>query len=231
MRIFYHILRLFKIGKSILKNRGKPKAPKYKKTQYYNLIYDNQRFQIKDNFIQLEKGFLIKTPNQLLDKTINQIEIVPKYNYFEVIFVYEDEKIYQEITKNKRIMAIDLGLNNLATCVSNGFLKPFVIDGKKLKSINQYYNKKMAKIKGELKKVNNQDWSNQLQKLTDKRNNKVNDYLHKASKKIVDNCLKNQISKIVIGNISKSTNKINLGKKNNQNFVNSAWSVYKKIKI
>lgn len=85
---------------------------------------------------------------------------------------------------------------------------------------NQFYNKKFAEEKSVLEKRNNKKWSRNLQKLTDKRNNKITDYLHKTSRRIVDICVENNISKVVIGNVSKSNNKINLGKRNNQNFVN-----------
>jgi putative transposase len=89
-----------------------------------------------------------------------------------------------------------------------------------LKSINQYYNKNLSKNVSQLEKRNHQKWSKKLQRLTDKRNNKINDYLHKASKRIVDICVSNQISNVVVGNVSRSNNKINLGTKTNQNFVN-----------
>jgi putative transposase len=120
-----------------------------------------------------------------------------------------------------RILAIDLGLNNLCTCTSNGIITPFVIDGKRLKAINQLYNKRVAAIKSVLDKCQpEQKWSAKLQRITDKRNNQVRDYLHKTSHKIIDICVKNKITEIVVGDVAKSLGGINLGKRNNQNFVN-----------
>ncbi|MBF0224675.1 MAG: transposase, partial [Desulfobacterales bacterium] len=139
---------------------------------------------------------------------------------------------HEQVEMNENILAIDLGLDNLATCTTNGIIKPFVINGKPLKAINQLYNKRLAKLKSTLDKSQpDQKWSEKLQIITDKRNNQVDDYLHKTSKKIVDICVENNISQIVIGNVSKSTNGINIGKRNNQNFVNiSLGQLIQKIK-
>lgn len=132
---------------------------------------------------------------------------------------------------NDNKMAIDLGLNNLATCVSNGIIKPFIINGKPLKSINQHYNKRTSKIKSVLKKRNDKNHSKKTEVITRKRERQINDYLHKASAKITKQCVDNQISTVIIGNVQNSNNKINLGKKNNQNFVNlSLGQFIQKIK-
>jgi putative transposase len=215
---FFRSISDWKKNKS--KYLGMPKPPKFVKSDFYNLIYDSQRFQIKENRAVLEKNLFIKIPKQLLNKKIKQIEIIPKYGYFEAIFVFEEEKEYIKISENENVAGIDLGLNNLATIVSNGTLKPFLINGRPLKSINQFYNKTIADLKSKLEKRNKLKWSKRLQKVTDNRNNQIKDYLHKATAKIVTKCVKNDISTVIIGNVSKSTNKINLGKRNNQNFVN-----------
>jgi putative transposase len=215
---FFRSISDWKNNKS--KYLGMPKPPKFIKSDFYNLIYDSQRFQIKENRAVLEKNLFIKIPNQLLDKKIKQIEIIPKYGYFEAVFVFEEDVKYPQIGENENIVGIDLGLNNLATVVSNGNLKPFIINGRPLKSINQFYNKTVANLKSNLERRQGKRWSNRLQKVTDNRNNKIKDYLHKSSANIVEKCVKHDISTVVIGNVAKSTNKINLGKRNNQNFVN-----------
>lgn len=199
---------------------GRPQAPTFKKTNYHYLIFDNQRFVKKGNQIQLKKDFFIDCPKQLLEKKICQIEIYYRYGYFEAIFAYESVENNQIISENSNVMAIDLGLNNLATCVSNGIAKPFIINGKPLKSINQFYNKKASKYKSVLKKRNGKDHSRKLEGFTHKKQRQINDYQHKASAKIVRQCLDNQISTVIIGNVQNSNRKINLGKRNNQNFVN-----------
>jgi putative transposase len=207
-------------NKNPSKYTGKPKSPKYIEKDYYYLTFDNQRFQIKRDKIILNKGFVIDLPKQLRDRKINQIEIYYDYGHFTAIFAYESKETYEKIVANDNVMAIDLGLNNLATCVTNGIIKPFAINGKPLKSINQYYNKQTSKIKSVLKKRNNQHHSKKLEVITQKRKRQINDYLHKASTKIVKQCVDNKISIVIIGNVQTSNNRINLGKKNNQNFVN-----------
>ncbi|OQY56371.1 MAG: transposase [Candidatus Parabeggiatoa sp. nov. 2] len=203
-----------------LKYKGQPKPPRFKHKPYDNLIYDYQAFSVKDGMVVLEKGLSFSLPKKLIGKTVKQIEIVPKYRHFEAIFVFEDDDIKTKISPNTKVMAIDLGLNNLATCVTNGVEKPFVVDGRRLKSINHHYNKRLAKLQSHLKKTRNRKWSNRLQRLTDRRNARISDYLHKATRQITDICVIKDISKVVVGDVTKSLNQINLGKKTNQNFVN-----------
>ena len=221
-------------NKNSKKYTGKPKIPKFIEKDYTYLTFDNQRFKIKGNQVFLKKGFVIDLPKKLLTNNcirVCQIEIYYHYGYFEAIFTYESNKIYEKIVANNNKMAIDLGLNNLATCVTNGIHKPFIINGKPLKSINQYYNKRTSKIKSGLKKRNNKNHSKKLEIITRKRERQINDYLHKASAKIVKQCIDNEISTVIIGDVQNSNNKINLGKKNNQNFVNlSLGQFIQKIK-
>jgi len=202
------------------KYKGQPKPPRFKQKQYDNLIYDYQAFSVKNNQVVLEKGLSFPLPSQLVGKTIKQVEIVPKYRHFEAILVYEDDEIVVAVSPSDKVMAIDLGLNNLATCVTNGVYKPFIIDGRRLKSINHHYNKRLAKLQSHLKKTRNLKWSNRLQRLTDRRNARIGDYLHKATHQVTSICVENGISKVVVGDVAKSLDQINLGKKNNQNFVN-----------
>lgn len=116
-----------------------------------------------------------------------------------------------------RVAGIDIGLDNLASITSNHTnLKPVLINGRPLKSINQYYNKKRAQLSSHLKEKKT---SRRLEKLTQKRNNIVDDYLHKSSRYIIDLLLSHQIGTLVIGKNDGWKQKINIGKKNNQNFV------------
>jgi putative transposase len=229
------------------KYKGKPRPPKYKKDKHDNLIFDYQAFQIQGFFViekglevslpngktfptgesiryeqvaLLEKGLEIPIPEQLFHSDIKQIEIIPKYNSFHAIFVYEENQAdFVQVSQNDQVMSIDLGLNNLATCVTNGVIEPFIIDGRRLKSINAYYNKRKAKMQSKLEK-RGKKWSRKLQSLTNWRNAAVNDYMHRATHKVVETCVKHGISFVIVGDVVKSLNHINLGKKNNQNFVN-----------
>jgi len=226
---FYKAIKDWKIHPE--KYLNKPEPPKYLKEDviHHNLIYDYQRFQIKDTQAQLEKGLLINIPKQIRNRRIKQIEVIPRYDYFEAVFVYEDEVEYKQIEKNDNVLGIDLGLNNIAACTSNT-ITPFNINGKALKSVNQFYNKQMSKAKTILKKRNDRHWSKRLQRITDKRNKQMNDLLHKTSRLITNKCVENNISKVIVGDVSKSLTNINIGKRNNQNFVNiSLGQLMKKL--
>lgn len=116
-------------------------------------------------------------------------------------------------------MSIDLGLDNLATIVTNTGLNPVIVNGKGLKSNNQYYNKKKAYYQSIAKRMNDKFYTNRLYRLTQKRNFKIEDALHKISKYIVDIALENKITTIVIGNNKDWKQAISLGRKTNQSFV------------
>jgi len=201
---------------------------------------------VRSGVVILEKGLEFELPKQLIGLAIKQLEIIPKYNSFHAVFVYDDElsDIYQTVKPFKtverveleklddkgefrskmvklhnQVMAIDLGLNNLATCVTNGVVESFILDGRRLKSINAYYNKRKAKMQSKLEK-RGKKWSRKLQSLTDWRNAAVNDYMHRATSIVVKTCVKHGISQVVVGDVAKSLNGINLGKRTNQNFVN-----------
>jgi len=196
--------------------------------------------------VVLEKGLEFELPNRLVGKIIKQIEIIPKHKTFHAVYVYDDEvseiyqnvepyKIVEQVEFNKlnskgefrskimklhdQVMSIDLGLNNLATCVTNGIIEPFIIDGRRLKSINAHYNKRKAKLQAKLSSLGKK-WSRKLQRLTNWRNAAVNDYLHRATHHVVKTCVKHGISQVIVGDVAKSLDRINLGKKTNQNFVN-----------
>ena len=170
----------------------------------------------------LEKG-IIKLPKSNLQfktkqKNIKQVRIVPKNNYIVLEVVYE-ATIKELLKDNKRYMSIDLGINNLASCSSN-VTKSFIINGKPIKSINQYYNKKKAELQSELKLKQNKNTSKQIQNLTLKRNNKIKDYFHKASRYIVNQLVNQSINTLIIGKNDGWKQETNLGSINNQNFVN-----------
>ena len=142
----------------------------------------------------------ITIPPILLDKKVKEIRIIPKANarFFEIQYIYEAECIQRNLNINNAL-AIDLGINNLVTAVSsNG--KTFIIDGKRLKSINQWYNKQKANTRN--------------------RNNKINDYMNKTARAIIDYCINNDIGTLVVGYNETFQKNSNIGKANNQTFVN-----------
>ena len=176
----------------------------------------------------LEKG-IIKLPKSNLQfktkqKNISQFRIVPKNNYIVLEVVYE-ASIKELLKDNKRYMSIDLGIDNLASCSSN-VTNSFIINGKPVKSINQFYNKKKAKLQSELEIKNKKKTSKQIQNLTLKRNNKIKDYFHKASRYIVNQLVNQSINTLIIGKNDGWKQETNIGKKNNQNFVNIPHQIF-----
>ena len=115
-------------------------------------------------------------------------------------------------------MSIDLGIDNLCTCTSN-VTKSFIVNGKPIKSINQYYNKQKSKYQSILELKNHKKYSNRLYRLTLKRHNKIKDYFHKVSRYIVNQLVEQSINTLIIGKNNGWKQETNLGKRNNQNFV------------
>ena len=208
------------------KYSGKPKLPKYKpKGGKMVFILTNQQVRLRDYllyFPQSFKGFTIKPRCIHLGnfKKINQIRIVPNNQLFCVEIVYSISITNNLLLDNGRYMSIDLGLDNLVTIVTNTGLKPVIVNGKGLKSNNQYYNKKKAHYQKVAKQMNDKFYTNRLYRLTQKRNFKIEDSLHKISKYIVTFALSNNIHTIVIGNNKDWKRGISLGKRVNQSFVN-----------
>jgi IS605 OrfB family transposase len=153
-------------------------------------------------------------PSNLDLKSIKEYRIVPRNNNFYIEFVYKQPDV-EKVEANGNVLGIDPGLNNWLTCVSNTG-KSFIVDGHKVKSQNQWYNKQVA----QLKPGKAQDyWDDQLAGLTEKRNRQMRDNINKAARFIVNWCLSHQISKIVFGWNKFNKDGINIGKKNNQEFV------------
>ena len=207
------------------KYSGKPKLPKYKpKDGQMVLVLTNQQVKQKGNQLRFPKSFggftvtprCVTLPNF---EKLNQVRIVPRNQVFCVEIVYSifvGDTVFRD---NGRIMSIDLGLDNLATVVTNTGLQPMLINGKGLKSINQYYNKQNAHYQRIAKQTNGKNYTNRLHQLTRKRNFKIEDALHKISRFIVGVALENDITTIVIGNNKNWKQSIFLSRRTNQSFV------------
>ena len=204
---------------------GRPKLPKYKPKDGQMVVFvTNQQVKQKGDLLTFPKsfrGFTIKPRCSTLDnfEKLNQVRIVPQNQIFCVEIVYSIAINDTPLQDNGRIMSIDLGLDNLATIVTNTGLKPIIVNGKGLKSTNQYYNKKHAHYQRIAKQMNNKNYTNRMYRLTRKRNFKMDDALHKISRFIVDTAVSNQITTIVIGNNQGWKQSISLGRKTNQSFV------------
>lgn len=198
---------------------GRPKLPKYKSKNGRNvLILTNQNCKIKNGYIKFPKkfkGLLIKTK---IRNGLQQVRVIPKDKYLVIEIVYKIEDV-EPLVDNGRYVGIDLGLDNFATITNNCGLIPLIINGKGLKSINQYYNKQISHYKSIAKRVNKLDYTNRMSQLTNKRNNKVENYIHKASRFLVDYCKDNEINTIIIGNNNNWKQNSKMSKKVNQNFI------------
>ena len=204
------------------KNRGeytnRCRIPKYKDKDGFNvLIYegsDLNKKQVEQGIIKISKSKVIIRTKQT---NIKQVRIIPKGNHLVVEVLYEVEEPAL-LEDNGRYAAIDLGIDNLCS-VSSNCCNSFIINGKPVKSINQYYNKKKAKLQKRVKKCQNRNKSKRLQKLTEKRNRKVKDYFHKTSRYIVNQLVSNQINTLIVGYNKGWKQEVNIGKRNNQKFV------------
>lgn len=167
----------------------------------------------KEGLIHLSKT-TIKFKSKIPFEQIHEVKVVPKNGYYELHVVYNVEA--PKPVDSEDYAAIDLGLNNLATVVTT-VSSPFIINGRTLKSINHDWNKRIAKHQSKLRKGARS--SKRIKNMTNKRNRRVNDYLHKASRALVNELRKLCISKVVIGHNNGWKQNVKLGKKTNQNFV------------
>ena len=150
--------------------------------------------------------------------SINCVRIVPQLEQYTIEVVYTIADI-KPLKSNRTYASIDLGVSNLATITYSDGKQPKIINGKPLKSINQYYNKRLAYYKSKLETVNKKKTSHRVKRFTNKRNNKVNTYLHKASKYIVSDIQSKGITTLVIGKNTEWKTECSIGKVNNQNFI------------
>jgi putative transposase len=218
-------LSFFRSIKDYVKNPnkylGKPSLPKYlDKKGYFVCIFPKQNLSYnKENKIKIPKSDY-SINSKITKNKLKEIRLVPKNNKIKIEIVYEKDIKELKLNKNN-VIGIDLGVNNLLAITSNQE-KPlsYLVNGRPLKTINQYYNKLISKEKSVIKIVNNKNFSKKLNRITLKRKNKIDDYLHKASKWLIELCIKHDVGKIVIGKNDNWKQECNLNKKNNQNFVN-----------
>lgn len=217
---FFETIKDWKKNKS--KYKGKPNLPQYlPKNGKFNAIFTDKSV-LKP--LKSKSGIGLSSLNLRINtkieyKFIKEVNVKPlKSGKYSINIIYEFKEPNRKLNNNN-YCSIDLGLNNLMTLTSNKTgLKPVLVNGRPLKSINQFYNKKKAEYQEELpEKVYT---SKKINKLTFKRELKIKDYLNKSSKFLIDWCLQNDLNTIVIGYNEFWKTEINIGKRNNQNFVN-----------
>ena len=220
---FFAVNRKFKQGK--LKDR--PSIPGYIKEKYgrdeqFVTIYPKQALSLgvfkKTGLIHLSKtNIYIKTKIKNWSD-IKEVKIVPSRGRHYIMVGYNKDT--KPRIENNNYAGIDIGLNNLATVVfSQKGIQPIIINGRPLKSINQFYNKQVAFYKSEAETKNGKKTTNRLKKLAIKREHKISDYLHKATTLLANHIEKMNVSFVVYGRNKEWKNECNMGKKGNQNFV------------
>ena len=227
-KVFFKLLSMRKEGAY----QEKVNLPRYlAKDGYFPLIIpirkrhdfakDEWKFKIPTSrkYTREHGSVYITVPPNLREYRIKEIRILPKQRgrFLDAAFVYESQNDQANISNNEAI-SIDLGLNNLATVVSSTD-ESFIIDGRWLKSKNQWFNKRRAKL---IHHKNKQDISHLTKKeawLSYRRKNQVNNYLNKAARYIINFCLSRKIGTIIVGYNPTLKQETNLGKRNNQNFV------------
>jgi putative transposase len=213
--LFKNVKSWQKARKEYVKNPskflGKPKLPNYKKETSI-AIFTSQQAKIKNGFIHFP-AIVNLPPIKTKVDNVCQVRIIPNSDHFTIEVVYEQQEKPMQ-AYNSNWMGIDLGLNNLATCATKE--GAVIINGRPLKAINHYYNKRKKKLQSLL--PNNQFTTKRIQRLTNKRNRKIDDYIHKASRKIIEIAKAQDITVIVIGNNKNWKQEITLGEKTNRQF-------------
>lgn len=233
---FFNLIKKAKTGEYRFQD---VKIPHYQeKGSVYPLILSTNAISIKDGYFKIpmsrefsklhpKQEIKIKFPIHIADKKIKEVRILPinKCQFFKIQYVYEQEVENQNLD-NDNWLSIDIGLENFATCVSNTNA-PFIIDGRKLKSINQYWNKEKARlqaikdkqgIKGNTKKIN---------AITLNRNFKTKDYINKSVRYIINYCIENNIGKVICGYNADFKRNINISKITNKQFTQISFGDFR----
>ena len=222
---FFALIKMAQRGEYQYKDINLPRY--LKKDGYFELIFgefntSKNKFTVPMSpaFKRLYGKVEIKIPSNIKGKLIKEVRILSRNNarFFEIQWIYEIPEFMGNLNKNNTL-AIDLGVDNLCTCTTNNG-NAFIIDGKKLKSINQWANKENSRLQSIKDKQKIKSTTKAQRLLWYKRNNRVNDYLSKTVKIIIDYCLCNNIGAIAVGYNINIQKEVNIGKVNNQNFVN-----------
>ena len=236
MKSFFGVLKARKMG-----NYNRPiHLPRYlPKEGYFPCTFAADMIKVEGDMIRLSLGRYLtkelgerylryKLPPQVVGKRIKEVRIVPRYNgrYFEIEYVYDTPPEKHRLDQNN-YLAIDLGLDNFATCVSTSG-PAFILEGKGLKSYNRWCNKEKAKLQSVYDKQGVELLvGRELAWLLQKRKNVVNNYMNQAVNYIIQYCLTNKTGTLVIGELKGIKQHINIGRKNNQNFVGIPYGLFK----
>ena len=219
---YYGLVKAYKKGKIT----DRPRIPNYrKKGGLAPLSYPKQALKLKKEGIRVPLGktckrwfgldsFYIPMPSNLDFADIKELRILPRNKCFYFEFVYKKQTEITKLNQNN-VLGIDPGLVNWLTCVSNVGTS-FIVDGKHIKSMNRWYNKQVSTIKENKPQG---FWNNKLAAITEKRNRQVRDGINKAARIVINHCKRNNIGTIIFGWNKRNKDSINIGKKNNSEFV------------
>lgn len=217
------VAQVFSVTKSWMKSKkeyeknpskflSRPKLPKYKRGKKQNMVvFTTSACRLKsDGYIHFVKNIIQPIKTNIGDSKLCQVRIIPQATCYVVEVIYEKKE--QDINLDKdNVLSIDLGLNNLCSCISDVGIKPFIVNGKIIKSFNQWYNKKRARL---MSYIGDKGTSRRLR----------HDHIHKISRFIVNYCIDNNIGSLVVGLNRGWKNGVNLGKRINQKFVEIPFS-------
>lgn len=198
-------------------NNHRPHLPKYKEGKKRNMVvFTTFSCRVKDDgYIHFVKNVIEPIKTNVKKDELKQVRIVPQATCYVVEVIYERKETDLNLDKDN-FLSIDLGLNNLCSCISNVGIKPFIINGKVIKSLNRWYNKKKARL---MSYVGDNGTSRRIRRISLYRNCWIDDKMHKISKYIVNFCVSNNIGRIIIGLNKEWKQEINIGRRNNQHFV------------
>jgi IS605 OrfB family transposase len=238
-RSFRSFFNLIKAAQQELYRFEQIRLPKYlPKNGYFPLIMP--RIKVKNRYFEVpmsrafKKQFgaiRIKFPDRLIGKELKEVRILPRYNarFFEIEYIVEQEAPSQPVNPEKAL-SIDLGVNNLASCIDTDGAS-FIVDGKKLKTLNQWYNKENARLQSIKDKQGIKGFTERQARVARNRNNKVRDYLNKAARYVINHCLKHGIGTVIVGYNPGIKQEVDMGCRNNQNFVQiPLWNFRGKLK-
>jgi len=218
---FFGLLKGIKKGTVI----QKPKIPHYRKPGLNLVAYPSQAVKLKSEGLRFPLGskvkawfgldaFYLPMPSNLDFKAIREYRILPRNSCFYLELIYKVETIQADVDPAK-CLSIDHGINNWLTCVSN-VRTSFIIDGKHLKSVSQWYNKSISRL---MEGKPNGFWSKRLARATEKRNRQMKDAVNKAARKVINHCLGSRIGTVIFGWNKSQKDSARMGKKTNQKFV------------
>lgn len=228
-KAFFKSLKAYKKCKTGF--TGKPKIPHYCKSDKTSFDITNQDAVVYSR--QMKKGdteeavYELKLPKtkhrlnlgRLEIQNLKEVTVKPFYNTYKVCIVYETEDTEVKELDETRVLGIDLGIDNFLAVSNNCGLVPFVINGKIMKSKNQFLNKQISRLQECLAMCQKKQYtSNRIQKLWKYRNNFFNDQVHKISTYIMNYCIENNIGTVIVGRNDGWKQGSNMGSRNNQKF-------------